>query len=527
MIIIMLIWLVVRGSPSWYCSPLTSHCSPRRSARICAGRWFPAEPSSKSLDSAVLKCLQLPSRLGMPTLRKNLQSFFGDRGVVFGSRILLLASLGYLFSSLLGLARGGEAAERAFGLIRLARLPLPFSDLLWVIVVGKCGTKTARLFDSVSAVCDQYGYAQPGGGYEDTGYPSMANTLVHILNIPVGYSGAIGLLAGILFVIAIVLSSRQLFRSQWAWPVSMSVVLISFPVQTLTERANIDVFVYLLMFVSSLVISFGGGVVAFLLLFFLVFLSVALKAFPVFGFVGWLLSAMLGSKEYRVDNIAKVAVGLGCVFAITGLIPWAISTGKDINFNGGLASYGFKALGYINNYLIGMFGYDRARILIRGLILIKLFSAVAGVTLALRSSLTEKVSGFFGSIQDPFFRKFSITLFLLMTWTWLCVYLVTISYDYKHVFMLPSVLVFLAVLENRGSMTRFQRLVLGFLVTLAIFIILSPLSVSANVLSQGPFVKFSELFGEIVVLPMYAGALGVIVGLPLIKSVLVPRFARV
>ena len=462
----------------------------------------------------------------MPTLRKHLQSFFGGRGVVLGSRILLLASLGYLLSSLLGYARGGEAAERAFSLIRLIR-SAPFSDLIWVIVVGKCGTKTARLSDSVSAVCDQYGYAQPGGGFEDTGYPSMVNTLTHILNTPVGYSGAIGLVAGILFVIAIMLSSRQLFRSQWAWPVSMSVVLIGFPVQLLLERANMDVFIYLLMVASSIVISLGGGFVAFLLLSFLVFLSVALKAFPVFGFMGWLLSALLGSKEYRVDNMAKVAVGLGCVLAIASLIPWATSTGKDIGFSGSLASYGFKALGYINTYLVDMFGSDRARLLIKSLILIKLFSAVAGVTLAIRSSLTEKVSGFFGSIQDPFFRKFSITLFLLMTWTWLCVYLVTISYDYKHVFMMPSALVFFAVLENRGAMTRFQGLVFGFLIALAIFIILFPVLFYANVLSQGPFVTFTELFGEVVVIPIYAGALGVVIGLPLIKSVLVPRFARV
>jgi hypothetical protein len=307
----------------------------------------------------------------------------------------------------------------------------------------------------------------------------------------------------------------------------MSVVLIGFPVQLLLERANIDVFIYLLMVASALAISFGGGLVVFLLLLFLVFLSVALKAFPVFGFTGWLLSSMLGSKEYRVDNMAKVAVGLGCVIAITCLIPWAISTGIDINFPGGLSSYGFKALGYINNHLIAMFGYDRARILIRGLILIKLFSAVAGVTLALRSSLTEKVSGFFGSIQDPFFRKFSITLFLLMTWTWLCVYLVTISFDYKHIFMLPSVLVFFAVLENRVAMTRIQSLTFVFLIALAIFIMLFPILFYANVLSQGPFLTFAELFGEMVVLPIYAGALGVIVGLPLIKSVLVPRFARV
>jgi len=307
----------------------------------------------------------------------------------------------------------------------------------------------------------------------------------------------------------------------------MSVILIGFPVQLLLERANLDVLIYLLMVASSFLISFGGGFAAFLLLFFLAFMAVGLKAFPVFGFMGWLLSALLGPKEYRVNHMAKVAVGLGCALAIATLIPWAFSTGKDIGFSGSLASYGFKALGYINNYLVDMFGYDHARLLIKGLILIKLLSVVAGVTLATRASLAEKVPEFFGSIRDPFFQKFSIALFVLMTWIWFGVYLLTISFDYKHVFMLPSVLVFVAILDNGGGMTRFQRSVFGLMVAFAIFISLIPLFVYANILAQGPFVKFSELFGEMVVIPICAGALGVILGLPLIKSVLIPRLARV
>jgi hypothetical protein len=463
----------------------------------------------------------------MPTLRKHLQGFLGHRGMVLSSRILLLAALGYLFTSLFGYTRGGGAAEPAFGLIRAIKATPPFSDLIWVLVVGKCGTKTARLFDSFSAVCDHYGYGQLGGGYPDTGYPTLVNTLTRIFDTPVGYSGAIGLVAGILFVIAIMLSSRQLFRSHWAWPVSMSVLLIGFPVQLLLERANLDVFIYLLIFASSIVISLGSGFAAFLLLFFLSFMAVGLKAFPVFGFMGWLLSALLGPKEYRDNHMAKVAVGLGCTLAIATLIPWAFSTGKDMGFSGSLASYGFKALGYINAYFVDMFGYDRARLLIKGLILIKLLSVVAGVMLAIRASLDEKLSEFFGSIRDPFFQKFSIALFLLMSWTWFGIYLLTISFDYKHVFMLPSVLVFFAVLDNRGEMTRFQRSVFGLLVGLAVFIPLFPLSVYANVLTQGPFVKFAELFGEVVVIPIYAGALGAILGFPLIKSVPIPRIARV
>jgi hypothetical protein len=79
------------------------------------------------------------------------------------------------------------------------------------------------------------------------------------------------------------------------------------------------------------------------------------------------------------------------------------------------------------------------------------------------------------------------------------------------------------MLENRCVMTRFQYWVLGLLVASALFVILFPLLVYANVLSQSLFLNLLELFGEVVVIPIYAAALAVIVGSPLIKSVLVPR----
>jgi len=464
--------------------------------------------------------------VAMPVLRGRFQGFFGGGWFLLGSRIVFLAVLGYLLSSLLRYAKGGDAAGPAFGLIRLIKTSPPFSDLLWVMVVGKCGTKTARLSDSVSAVCDHYGYAQSGGGYGDTGYPDMVNSLVRIFDSPVGYSGFIGLVAGIFFVIAIMLSSKRLFRSHWAWPVSMSVVLISFPVELLLERANLDVFIYLMMVASSVVISLGGGFLVFLPLAFLVFLAVALKAFPVFGFMGWLLSSLSVSREYRANTITKLAVALGCAIGMVFLIPWAISTGKDIGFSGGLASFGFKALGYINVFLVDTFGIDRARILIKALVLTKLVSIAVGVVLAIRASLAEKVYEFFGLILDPFFKKFSVNLFVLMTWTWLGAYLVSISFDYKHVFLLPSMLVFFAVLESRGVKTRFQFWVLASLVGLGLFITFFPFIVFANLLAQNSFVRLTELMGEVVVIPIYAGALGAILGLPLIKSVFrspVPR----
>jgi len=80
-----------------------------------------------------------------------------------GARILLVTAAGYILSSLLGYAKGGVAADYSFGMSKSIRGTPPFSDFLWVVIVGRCGTKTERLPHTISPGCDSFGYNQPGG----------------------------------------------------------------------------------------------------------------------------------------------------------------------------------------------------------------------------------------------------------------------------------------------------------------------------------------------------------------------------
>jgi len=446
-----------------------------------------------------------------------------------GARILLVTAVGYILSSLLGYAKGGVAVDHSFGMIKSIRGTPPFSDFLWVVIVGQCGTRSERLPHSISSICATYGYGQPGGGYEATGYPPLADYLVKIIDVPARHSGAISLLVGILFVIAIILSSRRLFRFHWSWPLWLSVALIGFPAQLLLERGNIDSIIYLLMVGASALICLGGWPGS-LLLPLVVYTAIALKAFPVLGFVGWLVSASaINPKDYPISKFVKASVGLGCGIGIASLAPWAFSTGIDIQFSGGLNSFGLKAIGYINTYLVSTAGFEYGRLLIWMLIVLKLVSVVTPVILAVRASLDETVFGFLRSVDNPSFRKYSETYFLLMTWTWLGCYLLTISYDYKHIFILPSFLLFCAMLENHTLMTRLQRGIVLTLVTGALFVLLMPLFVHAqwHLLTKDTTIKLLELFGEMVVIPFYAGSLLAILGLPLLRSVSGTRFARI
>lgn len=83
-----------------------------------------------------------------------------------GALILLVTGVGYVLSSLLGYAKGGVAAERSFGMIKSIKGTPPFSDFLCVVIVGRCGTKTERLPNSISSGSDSFGYNQPGSSLQ-------------------------------------------------------------------------------------------------------------------------------------------------------------------------------------------------------------------------------------------------------------------------------------------------------------------------------------------------------------------------
>jgi hypothetical protein len=242
----------------------------------------------------------------------------------------LLATLYYLFASLLGSARGGDAAGNSFALIKLIKAAHPFSDLLWVAVVGACGTKNAYVLNWSATVCAPYGYGQLGGGYADTGYPPMVNALLRFIEFPVAYTGIVAFLLGVLLVASLLLSSRGVFRSALVWALCMSIVLLSFPVQLALERGNLDIIVFLLTVATALIISLEANFML-VLLGGLAFLAVAIKAFPVMGFWGWLAFAWLAPiNQYVVKASFKFAVLAGTVLALVYSSSWLASSSQII-----------------------------------------------------------------------------------------------------------------------------------------------------------------------------------------------------
>jgi len=429
----------------------------------------------------------------------------------------LLASLYYLLSSLVGSARGGVAAGDSFALIRLIKDALPFSDFLWVAVVAACGTKNAYLLNWSATVCAPYGYGQLGGGYADTGYPPIVNALLRFIDFQVGYTGIASLLLGVLFVCSLLLSSWWLFRSALPRALCTSIILLSFPVQLVLERGNLDIFVFLLVAGTALIISLEQNFML-VILGVLTFLAVAIKAYPVMGFWGWLAFTWLAPiNQYAVKAPVRFTVLAGTVVALVYSSSW-LKTGSQIIIDGGMNSFGFKALGYTNAYLIGLMGMDHARLVIRALMLAKPLTMLVAVLLSGRSSLPRKVFNFLASGENEFGFRYKITFFLLMSCTWIGCYLITVSYDYKHIFLLPSLLVFFAMLERYRLLSGLQIAVLCSVVASGLFIVLLPILVYAPVFSSETLIKFTELFGEVLVIPFYAGFLAAVLGFTMIDK---------
>lgn len=421
--------------------------------------------------------------------------------------ILLGFCLWYLASSLLGYTLGRGHEQGAFQGLAAMRLSPPFADMKWLTVIGECGTNLQDFYKNAIRECAAYGYGTNEGGYESSRYPPMVNWLLRLLHVKATATEAIGMVTAIGFLVTFMVSVKGLFASGWSWPLLMSVMLFSFPVQLGLERGNLDVSLFVMMLATCLVISlrkrWSSMVAAVLTL-----LSVSLKVYPAAGFIGWLTSRSAAEGETRQsDTTIKIGVALATLGGLALSVPWLLAGGTPVGA-GGLNSYGLKAIGYINLKLIDLLGIEVARWVLRGLIMVKVASLVAGIACtarlnlaaSLRQSLCQQGTGVRGRFYSNYFS--------LMSWTWLGCYILTISYDYRLIFMLPSMAYMASLLDKKACLKPGQLWLVWTLFMAALLIILFPLAHYNGLAHYANTSRFLELFIEMVPIPFYAGSLG-------------------
>jgi len=418
---------------------------------------------------------------------------------------LLGLVLSYLFYSLVSYALSMHPSTRAFGMISGLRMPT-FADFRWVAAISGCNVDLNSLYEGKSVGCDPF-------GRHGIGYPPMSIWFSRFMGVKGVHASLISLAISFSFIGVILSQMRSSLRSGWLLILVGSFFLIGFPAQLGLERMNIDILIFLLLYLCVLLFSAH----ALVWLFPLIILVIALKYYPFFAFFALMLHGLPRKPTSSHPVPPWLILLIGSCIGLALSLPWAANGGTGVTVaGGGLSSHGLMALGYMNNAVIDAFGSASGRLLIKIAFGMKILMLAIGACMAYQLRLfdilaraihVQAVKFKCTSMLDNFYQ----TLVVAMTSLWLGCYIVTISYDYRLIFLFP-VLIFIAraIQLRPGSRTGLmQRRGLIFLLVAMLASMLIPYLAYSY---QDPLIRLSiDAIAEFVLIPFYASALFVIV----------------
>jgi len=418
---------------------------------------------------------------------------------------LLGLVLSYLFYSLVSYALSIHPSTRAFGMISGLRMPT-FADFRWVAAISGCNVDLNSLYEGKSVGCDPF-------GRHGIGYPPMSIWFSRFLGVKGVHASLISLAISFSFIGVILSQMRSSLRSGWLLIIVGSLFLIGFPAQLGLERMNIDVLIFLLLYLCVLLFSSH----AFVWLFPLIILVIALKYYPFFAFFALMLHGLPQKPSLSHPVPPWLVLLIGSCIGLALSLPWAANGGTGVTVaGGGLSSHGLMALGYLNNAVIEAFGSASGRLLIKIAFGMKILMLACGAYMAYRLRLFNILANAI-EVQVAKFKRTSLlsnfyrTLVVSMTSLWLGCYIVTISYDYRMIFLFPM-LIFIAraiQLSPSGQTGLMQRRGLTLLLIAMLASMLIPFFAYGY---QDPLVRLGiDAIAEFVLIPFYASGLFVIV----------------
>jgi len=428
-----------------------------------------------------------------------------DNLLNFLSYSLLGLVLSYLFYSLVSYALSMHPSTRAFGMISGLRMPT-FADFRWVAAISGCNVDLNSLYEGKSVGCDPF-------GRHGIGYPPMSIWFSRFLGVKGVHASLISLAISLSFIGVILSQMRSSLRSGWLLIIVGSLFLIGFPAQLGLERMNFDVLIFLLLYLCVLLFAAH----ALIWLFPLMVLVISLKYYPFFAFFALMLVGL--PKKPGISHPAPpwLILLIGSCIGLALSLPWAANGGTGVTVaGGGLSSHGLMALGYLNNTLIDAFGSANGRLLIKIAFGMKILMLAIGAYMAYRLRLFDILKQAIDAQAAQFKRislleNFYLTLIVSMTSLWLGCYIITISYDYRLIFLFP-VLIFIAraiQLSPVGLTGQIQRWGLIFLLVVMLASMFIPFLAYSY---QDPLIRLAiDAIAEFVLIPFYASALFVIV----------------
>jgi len=384
------------------------------------------------------------------------------------------------------------------------RMPA-FADLRWITATSGCNININDIYTGKSVGCDSFGRV-------GIGYPPMSLWAASFLRMKGDHTPLISLTLSLSFIGVVLSQMRSSVRPGWLLIIVGSLFLISFPTQLGLERMNLDIVIFLLLYLCTLLFSLHA-------LFWLVPLMIfviSLKYYPFFAFFGLILKGMPDKPSISYPIPPWLILMIASCIGLSLSLPWANSGSGTTVAAGGLGSHGLMAMGHMNNTLIDSFGLTSARWLIKLILAVKVLMLFSGAFMAYRLKLADVLakeiftqSAQFNATRLP--ADFFASLLVSMTSTWLGCYLVTISFDYRMIFLFP-VLILIARAIQLSPASRTALLQRRGLICLLITILGSMLIPFIGYAFQNQITRLSiDGISEFILIPFYASALFIII----------------
>ena len=427
----------------------------------------------------------------------------GHKFMIITSYTLLGFVLSYLLFSIVSYGLSSQPSDKAFGMIPGLRMPT-FADLRWLAATGGCSININDLYNGKSVGCDPYGRLRMG-------YPPMSLWASQFLRIKGDYTPHISLAFSLSFIGVILSQMRSSLRSGWLLILLGSLFLIGFPVQLGLERMNIDILIFLLLYLSVLLFSLH----ALFWLFPLIIFVTSLKYFPIFAFFALILKGLPSKPgiSHPVPPWLILLIGSGIGLALS--LPWTGVGGTTVAA-GGLNSHGLMALGFLNKPLLDSFGLANSSWIIKVMLGMRILVLACGAYMAYRLKLANILAKSINMHSTEFKNTrvpmdFYYSLVVSMTSAWLGCYIVTISFDYRMIFLFP-VLIFLARAIQLCPSIQASTLQMWGLISLLSSMLGSMLIPFMGHAYQVQLTRVAiDSIAEFVLIPFFASALFVIV----------------
>ena len=350
--------------------------------------------------------------------------------------LAVLGAIAYLLISLVGYSYELNLGQGLSPFAMLGDFRNPFGDMKWILSYADCGVSP---FMAIQKGLKCHGYSTPE-------YPPLFFWLGWRLGLSPEDASWISLLSATLNIGLIYFLAKKLIANVTLRWIILCFLYLSFPYQGLLSTANLDSTIFLIVVLSSLLVSLRSSLAWLSPL--LALLSIGLKIYPLFGFSALLLFLVV---RWRVPPQAKrnIFVWLYIVSVSAVSIATLATLIEPVTqfVNGSLGSHGLMASGYINNTLITAFGIEPARLMIRSLIILKASIFVVslvwfGKIYNVRSTSHELP--FAALLNSPRWRPVLITTAAIS----ICCYVFSIGYDYRLIYIFPAAMLTAAECTN-------------------------------------------------------------------------------